>query len=264
VADRSPRDRFLTIYGRKPVLEALQTPDVQVAKVFVSQRAQGIPVEAIVDAAAAAGVPVERVKEEMVTAVARNGRHHQGVAADVVAAGLEPLDDFLERRGHGRGYRASVLLLDGVHNPANVGMVIRSALAAGLDGVVIPRRGTADLGPLVIKASAGTALRAPLLRCETAADGAALLAEARFSLIGLDPSPSADESLFETALPERAAYVVGNEAEGVSPAVAALVARRVRIPLAEGVESLNVATAATLVAYEVLRQRSGRRSAPLT
>lgn len=260
VADRTPRDRFLTIYGRKPVLEALQTSGVQVAKIFLSLRAQGEPVDAIAEAATAGGVPLERVKEEMVTAVARNGRHHQGVAADLVATGLEALDDFLERHTHGRGYRASLLLLDGVHNPANVGMVIRSALAAGLDGVVIPRRGTADLGPLVIKASAGTALRAPLLRCTTAAEGAARLAEGRFTLVGLDAGSGAHEALFDADLPDRAAYIVGNEADGVSPAVAALVERWMRIPLTHGVESLNVATAATLVAYEVLRRRDSPRA----
>ncbi|MEA3215387.1 MAG: rRNA (guanosine2251-2-O)-methyltransferase [Acidimicrobiia bacterium] len=241
------------------MLAALQTPHVRVAKVLISQRAQGAPVDAIVQAAQAEAVPVERVKDEMVTAVARNGRHHQGVVADVAAAGLELLGDFLERRAHGRGYRASVLLLDGVHNPANVGMVIRSALAAGLDGVVIPRRGTAELGPLVIKASAGTAFRAPLLRCATAAEGAALLLEGRFTLVGLAARPDEAESLFDAVLSERAAYVLGNEAEGISPAVGALIERWLGIPLGEAVESLNVAMAATLVAYEVRRERSGRR-----
>lgn len=241
------------------MLEALQTPHVRVAKVFISQRAQGAPVDAIVQAAQAEAVPVEWVKDEMVTAVARNGRHHQGVVADVAAAGLEPLDDFLERRAHGRGYRASVLLLDGIHNPANVGMVIRSALAAGLDGVVIPHRGTAELGPLVIKASAGTAFRAPLLRCSTPVAGATLLLEGRFTLVGLSGGPRDAESMFDAALPERAAYVLGNEAEGISPAVGALIERWLGIPVGEEVESLNVAMAATLVAYEVWRERSGHR-----
>lgn len=251
----SPRDRFLTIYGRKPVLEALLAPEVAVAKVFVSQRAQGGSVAEIEAAARARGVEVERVKEEMVAAVARNGRHHQGVAADVAAAGLQPLGDFLERRRHGRAYRTSVLVLDGVHNPANVGMVIRSATAAGIDGVVVPHRGTAELGPLVIKASAGAAFRAPLLRCATSDEAAVALLEDRFTLVGLRADPDA-ASLLEAALPERAAYVLGNESDGVSVEVASLVQQWLRIPLAAGVESLNVASAATLVAYEVFRRGS--------
>jgi 23S rRNA (guanosine2251-2'-O)-methyltransferase len=136
-------------------------------------------------------------------------------------------------------------------------MVIRSALAAGLDGVVISRRGTADLGPLLIKASAGTAFRAPLLRCASAAEGAALLLEGRFTLVGLAARPDDAESLFDAVLSERAAYVLGNEAEGISPAVGALIERWLGFPLGEDVESL--AMAATLVAYEVRRERSGHR-----
>ena len=147
-----------------------------------------------------------------------------------------------------------MLVLDGIHNPANVGMIIRSAAAAGLDGIVVPRRGTADLGPLVLKASAGVAFRAPLLRCETAAGAVEHLAAARFALVGLDPRLGA-ASLFDAALPERAAYVVGNEATGVSAPVAAQIDTWLRIPLSGGVDSLNVATAATLVAFEVARRR---------
>jgi 23S rRNA (guanosine2251-2'-O)-methyltransferase len=273
VGDRSPRDRYLTIYGRMPVLEALRSAapasaappaaapssGVRVAKVFLSQRAGGAAVEEILAAADAADVVVERVREEMVAAVARNGRHHQGVAADLVAAGLEPLADFLERR-HGRTHDTSLLMLDGVHNPANAGMIIRTAVAAGLDGVVVPRRGTAELGPLVIKASAGVALSAPLLRCATASEAAELLVEARFHLVGLDATRADADSLFAADLPGRAAYVLGNEAEGISPAVADLVERWVRIPLAGGVESLNVSSAATLVAFEVSRRRNREQS----
>ena len=249
-----PADRYLVVYGRQPVRELLGSRDVTVAKVFVSERARGDAVDAIASAAARRGVTLERVREEMVTAVSRNGRHHQGVVADVVAPGLQTLGAFLERRSHGRGHRTSVLVLDGVHNPANVGMIIRSATAAALDGVVVPRRGTAELGPLVFKASAGVAFRAPLVRCDTSADAVTELAAARFTIVGLDARAEAG-SLFDAELPERAAYVLGNEATGVSTPVAALVDRWLRIPLSSGVESLNVANAATLLAFEVARRR---------
>jgi 23S rRNA (guanosine2251-2'-O)-methyltransferase len=252
-----------------PVLEALRSSGstgpaaVRVVKVFVSHRAGGPAVAEIVAAADAAGVTVERVREEMVAAVSRNGRHHQGVAADLLASGLEPLAGFLEHR-HGRAHATSLLVLDGVHNPANVGMIVRSAMAAGLDGVVVPHRGTADLGPLVIKASAGVALSAPLLRCSTALEGADQLVEARFTLVGLDAGRGTAAPLFTAELPERAAYVLGNESEGISPDVAERVDRWLRIPLAGGVESLNVSSAATLVAFEIGRRRGlaapGRRA----
>ncbi|MDH4146025.1 MAG: RNA methyltransferase, partial [Acidimicrobiia bacterium] len=201
MAGRSLRDRYVTLYGRKPVLEALEAPDVDVAKVFLVAGSGGAAVEAIVAAAAKRGVEVERVRVEFVTSLTRNGRQHQGVAADVTAPELSGLDTFLERR-RGRHHATSVLVLDGVTNPANLGLALRSAAAAGLHGVVVPRRNTAELGPLAVKASAGVALRAPIVRCDTAAEAVAALAEARFHVVGLDARPGAT-SLFEAALPER-------------------------------------------------------------
>lgn len=257
VPPRSPRDRYLTVYGRMPVLEALGASERQVARVFVVDGARGDAVDRILAAAAERSVPVERATVERVAALARNGRHHQGVAADVEAPNLAPLATFLERRSHGRAYRTSVLVLDAVHNPANVGMVLRSATAAGLEGVVVPRRGTAELGPLVIKASAGVAFNAPVVRCETAAGALEELVAARFEVVGLDAAARGAEDLFLAGLPERAAYVLGNETSGLSPAVGPMVGRWLRVPLARGVESLNIAAAATLVAFEVARRRSG-------
>ena len=151
---RSPRDRFLTVYGRMPVLEALRDPSVPVSKVFVAHQAHGETIAEILTEARRRSVQLERVEDEMISALARSSRHHQGVAADVAAPDMCSLEEFLERR-RGRLYRTSVLLIDSVHNPANVGMIIRSATAAGLDAIIVPSRGTAELGPLVIKASLG-------------------------------------------------------------------------------------------------------------
>jgi len=252
----SPRDRYLTIYGRMPVAEALADTSVPVARVLVVESAHGEAIDRIVHDARRRGVTVERTSEARVAAIARNGRHHQGVAADIAPPGLASLGAYLANR-RGRAHRTSLLLLDGVHNPANVGMIIRSATAAGLDGVVGPHRGTAELGPLVLKASAGVALRATLLRSPSAADAATELVEARFTVVGLDAAAPEAEALFTAAdLPERAAYVVGNETEGLSEPVRAVVERWLAVPLAGGVESLNVACAATVLAFELARREA--------
>jgi 23S rRNA (guanosine2251-2'-O)-methyltransferase len=250
----SPRDRYLTVYGRMPVAEALADPSVPVARVLVATTAHGDAIDRILHDARRRGIAVERTSATRVAAVARNGRHHQGVAADIAPPGLTALGPYLANR-RGRAHRTSLLLLDGVHNPANVGMIIRSATAAGLDGVVVPHRGTAELGPLVLKASAGVALRATLLRASSATEAVAELVEARFTIVGLDAGAAGARSVFGAELPERAAYVVGNETEGLSDAVRAAVERWLAIPLAGGVESLNVACAATVLAFELTRRR---------
>jgi 23S rRNA (guanosine2251-2'-O)-methyltransferase len=126
-------------------------------------------------------------------------------------------------------------------------MILRAATAAGLDGVVLPQRGTADLGPLVVKASAGVAFRAPILRTPTVEHALEALQGAGFTLLALEAD--APQSVFDTAFPERTALVLGSETHGVTPEARRWVHDWVSIPMAGGVESLNVAAAATLVAY---------------
>jgi 23S rRNA (guanosine2251-2'-O)-methyltransferase len=238
----------LTVYGRKPVLEALADDRVEVERVLLARTARGDSVDDIVEAARRRGVTLQRVAPEKVTRVSGNGRHDQGVVADVAAPAVVDLAEWTPPA------RAAVVLLDRVTNPANVGMVVRAVTAAGLEAVVLPRAGVPDVGPLVVKASAGVAFRAPLLQCATAADGATALRDLGFDVVGL--RGDGGDGLWSAPLPDRAAFVLGNETEGVSPAVAELVTSWVSIPLAGGVESLNVATAAAVLAYEVARRRS--------
>jgi 23S rRNA (guanosine2251-2'-O)-methyltransferase len=256
----SPKDRFVTVYGRKPVLEALADGQLAVDKVVLAENARGPAVREILDAAAGRGVPVQRASAHRVKVLAGNGRHDQGVLADVVAPRMRPLDAFLSSVDvlgsagpAGSAGLLEVLVLDQITNPANVGMILRTATAAGLSGVVLPRRGVPAVDPLVVKASAGVAFHAPMLRCATAADACTGLRAAGFEVLGL--AGDAGESVFTTRLPERAAFVLGNETSGVSPAVRGAVDRWLSIPMGGGVESLNVASAAAVLCFELVRRR---------
>lgn len=246
---RSPKDTFITVYGRKPVLEALDDVDLRVDKVIVAEGLRGDPVRAILDAARDRGVPVQRASAHRVKVLAGNGRHDQGVLADVVAPRMAPVAEFLDELGPDAA--ATVLVLDRVTNPSNVGMILRSATAAGLDGVLMARRGVPAIDPLVIKASAGVAFRAPVLRSGTVEEGCEALAAAGFTLYGLD---AGGESLLDATLPARVALVLGNESDGLSETVRPLLDGVLGITMHNGVESLGVAGAGAVVSFELARR----------
>ncbi|USX51007.1 RNA methyltransferase [Lentzea sp. HUAS12] len=243
----SPKDRFVTVYGRKPVLEALDDPALSVDKVVLADTARGPAAREILDAARSRGVAVQRATAQRVKVLAGNGKQDQGVLADVVAPRMKPLALALEEGG-----LKSVLVLDGITTPANVGMILRTATAAGIDGIVVPRRGVASIDPLVVKASAGVAFRAPVLRCGTSAEASALLRASGFPLHALDSHAS--DTIYSASFPARAAFVLGSETAGITEDVRPHITSWLSIPMAAGVESLNVASAAAVLCFELVRR----------
>ncbi|MCF3962446.1 TrmH family RNA methyltransferase [Streptomyces fuscigenes] len=252
-AARSPKDTFITVYGRMPVLEVLQDDGLRVDKLVVADNARGDNLDRILRLASRRGVPIREASAHRVKVLAGNGKHDQGIIADVVAPRMAPLAEFLERparerAGQGRG----ILVLDGVNNPSNVGMILRTATAAGVTGVVLPRVGSPSVDPLVIKASAGVAFHAPILRCRTAAEGLEALSDAGYRIYGL--SGEAEESLYTERHPDDVAFVLGNETEGISEAASRWIDGWVRIPMSGGVESLNVSSAAAVLCFDLVRR----------
>jgi 23S rRNA (guanosine2251-2'-O)-methyltransferase len=248
-AEISPKDRFITVYGRNPVHEVLLDDDLHVDKVVLADSARGEGITQIRRAARRRGLTIQTASAERVKKLAGNGRQDQGVFADVVAPRMLPLDVALD--AHAASLR-TVLVLDGITTPANVGMILRSATAAGVDGIVVPRRGVASLDPLVVKASAGVAFRAPILKAFTALEAVTALHDNGFHVVGLDAA--GDDDLFTAHLPEPVAFVLGSETAGLDPEVAALVNSWVLIPMAGEVESLNVSAAAAIVCFELVRR----------
>lgn len=245
VSEPSPRDRFVTVYGRNPVLEALADLRLTVDKLLIADNARGQGVDELVAAAGRRGVEVRRVPQRQVTRISRNSRHDQGVVADVVAPALRRLAPEVAATLSG-----PVLVLDGITNPQNVGMILRTATAAGLAGVVVPRVGVADLGPLVIKASAGVAFEAPVLRCDDVSGAVETLRSAGFRVFGL--AAECERTLWDPRpYPDRAAFVLGSESGGLSIDVD----EHLCIPMAGRVESLNVAVAAGVLCFELVRRQ---------
>jgi len=176
-------------------------------------------------------------------------KHDQGVVARVRLGRVSAVESFVEgHKGVQARRPAALIALDGITNSQNIGMIVRSAVASGLTGIVWPMIGTPWINGLVIKSSASALYRCNVLRCETLVEGLHCLAAAGFELVGL--ARPGGENLFDYAVPHRVVFIAGGETQGLSPEVEALLDRRLEIPVAEGVDSLNVAVAASLACYK--------------
>lgn len=244
-ARKSRFGRCLTVYGRKTVLEALLASGVRCERLHLASSNKPAPILGEIETLARAqGAEILVHDRTALARISRHAREDQGVAADVHVPGYRQLADALPLAPAPGG---TLLAVDGITNPQNLGMLIRSAVAAGIEGIVLPRQGGCDICPLVIKASAGTLFRAPLLRCDTLAEALEALRGAGWRICILDGQARA--SLFDRADGAARVFVLGGETSGVSAAARELADESLRIPMANGVESLNVAVAAALVAF---------------
>lgn len=236
---------LLTVYGRKPVLEALRDPAVTLFRLHLaeSNKPAGI-LDEIKAIAERQGAEVRHHDRKGLSRISKNSKQDQGVAADLQCAGYQSYQQFLQKPPK-HAYR--LLALDRITNPQNLGMIIRSACAGAIDGILLPEKGGAQIDSLVIKASAGTLFRAPILRCERLSEALSALRTAGAEVCAL--SSHAQQTLGEFQPNAPCVYVLGNETEGVSKEAEQYCNRRIRIPMNNGVESLNVAVTAALIAF---------------
>lgn len=238
-------DSLMTVYGRKTVLEALQDSSTYIYRLHLAKSNKSAEIlDEIIKLAQHKGAEIIYHERQALSRISKNATQDQGVAADLQLRGYQHYDDFL-RENSKKNY--TLLALDGVNNPQNLGMIIRSACAGNIDGILLPQKGNAQIDPLVIKASAGTVFRAPLLRCKDLTEALLDFKKEGALVCALSSHAATELKKFTPNAP--CIYVLGNETEGVSPAVQQLCNESVKIPMNNGVESLNVAVTAALIAF---------------
>lgn len=247
---KHPRDQFLTIYGRKSVLEVLENESLNIAKVFIARKAKADIIKNIIAACERRGIEILRIEADQVSRMSKHPKQDQGVAADIHTPHMDDALQFLEQH---KGENLKLIALDGITTPANVGMIIRSCTALGIDGIILPRKGSSKLNSFVIKASAGIVFKSRILKCERLTPVLKKAKEIGFNVYGL--SGEKGKNIYTEEFDAKSLFVLGNETEGVSPQTEALTDTALFIPMKNEVESLNVACAATVVASEVMRRR---------
>jgi 23S rRNA (guanosine2251-2'-O)-methyltransferase len=236
--------------GFHAVEEAL-TAGRALDRIVVARGRHGERVEAVVQLAKAKGVPVRFEDRQQIDRLVGT-REHQGVAALGAAKPAIELEDLLAPKTP-RSLRGLLVLLDGIEDPHNLGAIVRTSLAAGANGVVIPERRAAGLSDTVERASAGALAHLPIARVKNLVRAMEEMKEAGYWLVGLDER--AEKSYTQIDLKGSVGIVLGGEGEGLHELTRKRCDFLVSLPTAGPVRSLNVSVAAGVMLFEVVRQR---------
>ena len=237
------------IYGINAVAEALKARGRAFTWVGVSKERHDLRLQRVVDECRKQGVAVRFVSRAELDQMAGNNAH-QGVVAVTSAKQYNNLDDVVDAK---RGQYSLLVVLDGIEDPHNLGAVIRTADAAGSDGVVIPERRAASVTALVAKASAGASEHLPVAKVTNIARTLEELKSKNIWTVGLDERGPQNYDALDYKMD--CAVVLGAEGKGIHELVKRKCDFLVSIPMLGKVPSLNVSVAAGVILYEIVRQR---------
>jgi 23S rRNA (guanosine2251-2'-O)-methyltransferase len=234
------------IRGRRPVEELLRGGH-PVLRVWLSPRLAHAARVEIEGLCKKAGIDFRPAPDAKLASLCGSAEHG-GAVAQLSPIPMDSLETLLALP-HER--RKVVFALDGVENPRNLGLVARTLVASGCEVLLLPAKGGALPGQAFMEASAGYGHRLRMVRVPKLVPALEALKKDGYWVYGLEAS--ARRGLFGHELAERTVFVLGNESDGIRPTVRSAVDEMLSIPLAEGVESLNVAVTAALCAFEAVR-----------
>jgi 23S rRNA (guanosine2251-2'-O)-methyltransferase len=241
--------------GIHAVREAL-TAGRPLQSIVIARGLHGERLEEIVRLARRNGVSV-RFEERTQVDQTAGTRNHQGVVALTAAHAAVSLEELLAGE-NSPGTPGLLVLLDGIEDPQNLGAIVRTALAAGAGGVVIPERRAVGLTETVARASAGAAAHMRVARVTNLARAMEEIKEAGYWLVGLDEKADKRHTDIDLSVP--IAMVLGGEGKGLHQLVRERCDFVVSIPAVGPIRSLNVSVAAGIALFEVVRQRAAKRS----
>jgi len=242
------------ICGVWPVIEALRAGK-NVERLLVRRDAGGEGIREIRQLAVERGVPWQPVPSEKLDRLTR--AEHQGVVAFLSQVDEQDLDEVITM-AYERGLTPLIMALDGVTDVRNMGAIARSAECFGAHALLVPKTGTARLGPDAVKSSAGALLRNPVCRVTRLTDGLNRAREHGARIIAC--TEKATTTLDQADLSGPLVVVMGAEDEGIFDAVLRMADELVRIPMAGTIGSLNVSVAAGIALHAVLLQRKAREA----
>jgi 23S rRNA (guanosine2251-2'-O)-methyltransferase len=240
------------IYGIHPVLEALHAGK-GIDKILLSRELRSPQVREITLLADQLEIPVQKVPGEKLNSITRS--NHQGILAFVSMIEYEPIEDILIRVFE-TGKQPMFIVLDRITDVRNMGAIARSAECAGVDALIVPSKGGAQVNADAIKTSAGALNLVPVHRSPNLKNTLRYLKDSGVRLIAVTEHGSTEYSTTDLTGP--VTFVMGSEEDGISPEYLKLCDERIRIPLSGTIGSLNVSVAAGIIIFETIRQRKSQ------
>lgn len=241
------------IYGINTVAEALKARGRAFEWVGVAKERNDLRLQRVIEDCRKSGIAVRFLPRPELDRMAGNNAH-QGIVAVTSSKQYSDLDDVIAAK---RGAHSLIVVLDGVEDPHNLGAILRTADAAGANGVVIPERRAAGVTGTVAKTSAGATAHLPIAKVTNIARTIEELKSKDFWSVGLDERGSQTYDSVDYSM--NCAIVLGAEGKGLHDLVKKKCDFLVSIPMLGHVPSLNVSVAAGIVLYEVVRQRQKKQ-----
>lgn len=238
------------IYGTRAIIEAIESGK-EVDKLFVQKDVRNELSSELLKLCRDLSIPVQRVPIEKLNRITR--KNHQGAIAYLSSVVFSSLENLISE-AYQKGEIPLFIMLDRITDVRNFGAIARTAECAGVHGIIVPSRGTAQIGSDAMKTSAGALNYMPICRAENLKLTIKNLQENGVQVIAC--SEKASNTIYQTDFSVPLVLLMGSEEDGISPEYLKLCDGQAKLPITGRIESLNVSVATGIITYEVVRQRS--------
>jgi 23S rRNA (guanosine2251-2'-O)-methyltransferase len=255
----SPKDTAQVIWGIHPILEALEISPHIIREIILDKKKSGIKTQKLVTLADRKKVPLRYAKIDGSKDMLWKGdpfdqERHQGVIAHIILPILS-LQELLADLKHSENVPL-ILALDSIQDPHNLGAIIRSAVAVGVNKLILPKDRSASITGTVVKASAGGVFHLDVCRVTNLVSTIGALKDEGIWVFGT--SKDASQTIHDADFSVPACLVIGNEEKGLRPLVKKHCDMLVTIPMQGKLDSLNASVAAGVILFEIARQRASK------
>ncbi len=237
------------IYGIRPVIEALKSGK-EIEKIMIQKGLRGEGFQQLHGLIREMEIPIQFVPLEKLDRMTR--QNHQGVVAMISEITYQKIESILPT-AYEQGKVPLVLVLDHITDVRNLGAIARTAECSGVDAILIPEKGSAQVNQDAVKTSAGALYKIPVCRYHSIKESITFLKNSGLKIIAATEKANSD--YYEADMKQPLAVILGSEESGISAELLGMADELIQIPILGEIQSLNVSVAAGIILYEILRQR---------